>query len=131
MGRLYMTSDKYRNIKSFEDLRIPQTMDEVIKIANDFNIDILGYTISIILDPELLDVEKGYTGGAYENNEIDLYPLAFADTESLARTLFHETYHQKQYAQYGHDNVIQDYTKYEKITRNAEKSWWDNKEWLK
>jgi len=126
-----MSADKYSHIKSFSDLEIPQNMDEVVKVADEFKIDISDHNIQLIMDEELLDVEKGYTGGSFENTEVDLYPLAFADKESLARTLFHEAYHQKQYALLGYENVVAEYAKYERITRNAEKSWWENKEWLK
>ena len=126
-----MSTDKYSHIEDFSDLEIPQNMDEVLKTANEFNIDISNVNIQLKIDKELLNVELGFTGGAFENNEVDLYPLAFADKETLARTLFHETYHNNQYALLGYENVINEYVMYEKITRNAEKSWWENKEWTK
>ena len=83
------------------------------------------------MDEGMLNVNWAYTGGSFDNNEIDLYPFAFVDEESLARTLFHEDYHQRQYKKFGYENVKDDYIEYERITREAEKLWWDNKEWVK
>ena len=126
-----MSSDIIGNIISFEQLVVPQTSDEVNRVADKYGIDISGYNVHLRMDEDLLDVTKGYTGGAFENNEIDLYPLAFINEETLARTLFHEAFHQKQYAKYGYDNIIVEHMKYENITRNAENKWWENKEWQK
>ena len=131
MGRLYMSTDKYKHIASFKQLEMPQTLEEVSRIADKYNIDVSNYNIFLRMDEELLNIEIGLTGGSFDNNEIDLYPLAFVNEETLARTLFHEVYHQKQYTLHGQDNVIANHTKYETITVEVEKDWWEKKRWMK
>jgi hypothetical protein len=110
-------------------LELPQTIEEVNRVAVFYKIDISKCTIHLRMDEALLDIERGYTGGSFEDNEIDIYPLAFINEETLARTLFHEIYHQEQYAKHGYDNVIKNHIKYERLTREAEYNWWNNKEW--
>jgi len=100
-----MSFDKYKHITDFDQLELPQTIDEVNRIANKYNINISDYNIHIRIDRELLD------------------------EEILARTIFHEVHHQRQYAKYGYDNVIGEYATYERITRDAENEWWKNKGW--
>ena len=130
MNRLYMSIDKLSAIISFDQLEIPQTVDEVYRIARLYRIDVSAYDVHLRMDEELLDTAKGYTGGSFDDNEIDLYPLAFANEETLARTQFHEVYHQTQYAEYGYANVVAEHAKYEIITREAELKWWSDKGWL-
>lgn len=132
MYRLYMSLDKYKHITSFKQLKAQQTMEEVQRVADKYNINISKYEVFLRMDEDLLNIETGgYTGASFEQGEIDLFPLAFADEESLARTIFHEVHHQTQYTQFGFDHVTMNAGRYERLTVNAENDWWENRRWTK
>jgi len=114
---------KYIEGMSFNKLDIPQNMEEVRKIASKYGLDITKHTILLKMEKELIN--RDVTGGAFPNGEIDLYPLAFLSEEALARTLYHETYHQEQYVKYRVDEVHKNYFEYENETIEAENKRWE------
>lgn len=105
------------NLGIFSHLAIAMQLRMVKRVAKKYHIDLAGVKIAIQRDPAWLD--SPFTGAAVPGR-VDLFPNAFASEEMLARTLFHELVHIKQYEIYGHAYVQKHVLYFEDLAYEAE-----------
>jgi len=114
------------NIGEFSDLKVPMQFKIIKGIANEAGIGLSGVKVKIIRDPELLKLP--YLGRTTPNGEIELYPNAFSNTETLVKTLGHERTHVFQIDLYGHPDNLENGLEHLQLNENAayslENSYW-------
>lgn len=119
---IYDLYRKASNTGEFKDLDELMQLKNVKSVANDAGIGLDGIKIKIDRNPELLG--KGVYGFT-DGKTITLYPDAFTDIETLAKTLGHERMHVYQVSVFGKATSTEILTEFEKAAYSSEKSWWD------
>ena len=96
---------KEKNTGVFQNLQIPMQKREVLAIARKYAVNMTGITIKIQRSESLLALPITGDADTADIGRIDLFPNAFADEETLVRTLLHEKTHVAQLKKYGKQTV--------------------------
>jgi len=95
---------KATNTGAFSELKVPMQHKIVHRIAQEAGVGLDSINIKIIRDPELLKLP--YLDRTTPKGEIELYPNAFSDIETLVKTLGHERTHVYQVKSFGHPDSL-------------------------
>ncbi|MEH2058171.1 MAG: RHS repeat-associated core domain-containing protein [Nostoc sp.] len=112
-----------KNVGAFQDLEVPMQQRTVKKVAKQAGIGLDKIKVKIVRDPELIGRVYGYTPPS--GKEIQLYPSAFENYESLVKTLGHERTHVYQVKISGATNDAEELFLREKAAYGSEDTWWD------
>ena len=113
---------KIQNTGEFKDLEELMQLKHVKNVANEAGIGLDGIKVKIDRNSELLGKGVyGYTDG----KTITLYPDAFANTETLVKTLGHERMHVYQVGVFGKPTSTDMLGDFERGASMSEQSWWD------
>ncbi|MDE7285319.1 MAG: hypothetical protein K2N55_00540, partial [Lachnospiraceae bacterium] len=112
---------KTHNTGEFKDLEELMQIKHIKNVANEAGIGLEGIKLRIDRNSELLGRGVyGYTDG----KTITLYPDAFANTETLVKTLGHERVHVYQVEIFGKPLSTDILSEFERGASISEQSWW-------
>ena len=121
-GSEYGLYRKTHNTDEFKDLEELMQLKNIKKVANEAGIGLEGIKVKIDRNSELLGRGVyGYTDG----KNITLYPDAFANTETLVKTLGHERMHVYQVGIFGKPTSTDLLGEFERGASMSEQSWWE------
>jgi len=119
---------KDKNTGEFARFPLVMQMKTIKKIARKYKIalkDEDGKPIKIKIVRDKGAISAPFTGRADIKNRIDLLPRAFTSEEDMARTLYHEKLHLRQYKEHGQAYVQNNRQWFEDAADKAEVDWWE------
>ena len=111
---------KTANTGAFEVLPERMSKKHIRQVAAEFGIDLAGIKLNIDFNEELLRIPYSGRADPEKIGSITFFPNSFRSKEELARTIFHERLHTKQFKEYGAEYVQNHREYFEKITEKEE-----------
>lgn len=100
-------------------------MSAVRAKAEEYGLDLSNVRIKINRDEIAKNIGLYGSASSKDIGTIYLYLNAFADDETLIRTLLHEKEHVRQYIKYGPDYVMNNPNFFEKKAQKQEELWYN------
>lgn len=124
-GTIPKPKRRVQNIGLFEKLEIPMQKRAVERLARKYRIKIDDLSIRIQREESMLDIP--YLGSTDYNNigRIDLFPNAFADEDTILRTIIHERCHVLQLRKYGKKYTQEHISEMEDMAYKFEDFWYN------
>ena len=124
-GTIPKPKRRVKNIGSFEKLEIPMQKRAVERLAKKYGVKIDDLSIRIQREEAML--EMPYLGSTdYDRiGRIDLFPNAFADEDTILRTIIHERCHVLQLRKYGKKYTQEHISEMEDMAYKFEDFWYN------
>ncbi len=114
-----------QNTGAFKELPERMSKKHIREIADKYDIDISGLTLSIDENEELLNIPIAGETVPESIGKITFFPNSFRSVEELVRTLYHEREHVRQFKEYGVEHVQNNRAEFERKAYKAENEFID------